>query len=231
MANTQLKQEDYAAIADFMLQSFERDKAEFLKHYKAMDDAFLADFKAANQALKTAPSVMTRVKQQQSVTLSLHHLLDETKRNVIFLNDYAKRAKLDVASLTKVVKQAVSRNAEGVVKTLRDALPYYEEHKREITNMPEGFLDSIKEQVAQIEALNADQDKSMNVKKSVTGANKTHYKNLYNYMAEVAKAGKLIYKGTPKVDEYTIQKVLSRVRVAKKAVAANAGTNTAENKI
>lgn len=224
MASTRFKQEDYVAIADFMLQSFERDKADFLKYYKAMDDAFLADFKAANEALKKAPSVMMRVKQQQSVTSRLHNLLDETKKNVIFLNDYAQRAKLDVASLTKVVKQIVSRNAEGVVKILRDALPYYEEHVDEITNMPEGFLDSIKEQVTQIEVLNADQNNSMNVKKSVANANQGHYKNLYDYISEVAKAGKLIYKGTPKASEYTIQTVLSRVRVARKATTTTTTT-------
>lgn len=38
MANTGLKQEDYSAVADFMLQSFERDKADFLTYYKSMDD-------------------------------------------------------------------------------------------------------------------------------------------------------------------------------------------------
>ena len=231
MANTGLKQEEYVAIADFMLQSFERDKADFLKYYKAMDDTFLADFKAANETLKKVPSVMQRTKQQQSVTARLHNLLDETKRNVIFLSDYAKRAQLDVSALTMVVKKITARNAEGTVKLLRDALPYYEEHIAEITNMPEGFIASIKEQTEQIETLNINQNNSMNLKKSVTNANQGHYKNLYDYISEVAKAGKLIYKDTPKASEYTIQTVLSRVRVARKAVTMNAGTGTVDNKI
>lgn len=224
MANTGLKQEDYAAIADFMLQSFERDKADFLTYYKSMDDAYLAEFKAANEALKNAPSVTVRTKQQKSITTQLYTLLDNTKRNIIFLKDYAQRVELDVTSLAKAVKQIASRNAEGTVKILRDILPYYEEHTAEITNMPEGFIAAIQEQITQIETLNASQNNSINVKNDVANSNLNYYKTLYKYISEVAKAGKLIYKGTAKEGEYTIQTVLSRVRVAKKSTASTTTT-------
>ena len=40
------------------------------------------------------------------------------------------------------------------------------------------------------------------------------FKNLYNYISEVADAGKIIYKGTHKKDEYTISKILIKMNAA-----------------
>lgn len=220
MPTTNLKQEEYTAIADFMLQSFERDQSEFLKYYKAMDAAFLAEFKAANEQLKKKSSGMMRVKQLKSTTKTLYTLLDEIKKDVIFLKDYALKAKLEVDSLTKIVKQLTSRNAEGVVKMLRETLPYYEQHTSEMTNMPDGFLTVLKDKIEQIETLNATQDNTINEKKGVTSTNRGHHKELYAYISEVARAGKRIFEGTSKADEYVIQRVVGRMRAAKKNTAA-----------
>ena len=217
MASMTLKQEDYPAVADFMITSYERDLPDFSKYYKGMDEGYLTDFKASNAKLKNAPSGLVRKKKQTGVTKSLYTKLDETKKEVIFLNDYAQRAELDVTPLTQIVKQINTRNAEGVIKGLRDALPYYEEHKAEMIHMPEGFLTAIAGRVTEIETLNASQDSSMNEKKSGTSATRKQYDEVYGYISEVAKAGKLIYKGTPKADEYTISALLSRLHAAKKA--------------
>jgi hypothetical protein len=216
MASSLLKLEDYPAVADFMITSFERDLPDFSKYYKGMDDAYLTAFKASNASLKAAPSGLVRKKKQTGVTKLLYNELDETKKEVIFLNDYAKRAELDVTPLTKTVKEINTRNTEGVIKLLRDALPYYEEHAAEMIHMPEGFLTTIKGRVTEIETLNATQDSSMNEKKSGTNATRQQYDEVYGYISEVAKAGKLIYKGTPKADEYTISALLSRLHAAKR---------------
>ena len=219
LTRTRLKLEDYAAVGDFMLQSFERDKAEFVKHYKTMDENLLKAFKKANEEVKKLTSGMAQTKEQQKITTQLYTLLDEVKGKIVFLSDYAKRAKLDTAQLTKTAKQLASRNAEGAVKMLRDALPYYQTQAAAIADMPEGFLEDIQAKIIRIEKLNADQNASINLKKGITGANREQYENLYAYLAEVARAGKLIYKGTPKADEYTLKAIHSRVQAAVKANA------------
>ncbi len=52
-------------------------------------------------------------------------------------------------------------------------------------------------------------------RKSFTNTNKGVYKELYAYITDVCKLGKIIFQGTPKAEEYTIEKILQKMHVTK----------------
>lgn len=52
----------------------------------------------------------------------------------------------------------------------------------------------------------------MNTLKVLHDANKGIYKELYDYISTIAEAGKIKYKGTVLADQYTISKIIDRMR-------------------
>ncbi|MDO5523842.1 MAG: hypothetical protein Q4G48_07350 [Bacteroidia bacterium] len=219
MASLRFKQEDYPAVADFMINSFERDLADFTSKYRTMNSDYLAGFKESNAAVKIALSGVLTKERQKKMTSDLYAAADRLKDDVILLKDYALRGGLNGNAIGNAIKQLTGRNVEAAVKTVRDALPYYTEHAEALADMPEGFLGQMATDVAHLETLNAEQNRLMNERKQGTADNKLLYKALNKYLSEVGKAGKIIYKGTPKRDEYTISKIVSRVRAANKSGA------------
>ena len=51
-------------------------------------------------------------------------------------------------------------------------------------------------------------------RKVFTSINKGLYKELYVYISEVAKMGKIIFQGEQKASEYTIQKLINMVNAS-----------------
>ena len=56
----------------------------------------------------------------------------------------------------------------------------------------------------------------MKDKEALVEANKAAYKNLYTCIAGVAEKGKLVFSNSNKADEYTITKIIGRMRSPKK---------------
>ena len=80
--------------------------------------------------------------------------------------------------------------------------------------MPDDFLDKLNLSITELERLNVLQNSLMNKSKNTTHQAMLVFKNLYNYISEVADVGKIIYKGTHKKDEYTISKILIKMNAA-----------------
>lgn len=56
------------------------------------------------------------------------------------------------------------------------------------------------------------QNKVLNAVKNLYEKNKTAYENLYTYISTISEAGKIIFKGQVKADQYTISKLIKRMR-------------------
>jgi hypothetical protein len=56
----------------------------------------------------------------------------------------------------------------------------------------------------------------LNARKQLVDANKGDYKKLYTFIKTVAEKGKLVFKGTVIEDEYSITKLIGRMRAPKK---------------
>ena len=210
-----IKHEDYAVIADFIAVSFERDLTYFSEIYKTMNAEYLENFKKAISKLKNNDSTNAIVVKQKETTAKLYKQADELRRSITFLKDYTERSGLDTSLLKVIVAKINGRNIAGVVKAVRDAIPYYSDNIERIADMPEGFLERVVEQTKQLDALNILQNTLMNERKYHTQANKEMYALIKKYIGDIAKAGKLIFKGQKKEEEYVISKIVTRAKTNK----------------
>lgn len=206
-----LKQENYTAAADFMIASLERDLAEFTKVFKTIDNAFLEQFKKANANLKNVSSSFLTKQQQKETTKELYSKADEFRDKLTLLKAYAKRAGLEAPILQETITALKGRNIEKVVKNTRELLPFFTQNADKIKDMPADFLKDIPNTITYFEEKSTTQNILMSQSKQTTAEVKPLYETLYNYIREVADAGKIIYKGSPKKDDYTISKILQRM--------------------
>jgi hypothetical protein len=65
---------------------------------------------------------------------------------------------------------------------------------------------------ADLEARNASQNKIMNDKGQLYEDNKADYDALYEFIKTITGAGKIFYNGAVKANEYTVTKLISRMR-------------------
>lgn len=223
MGNNNLNYEEYPAIGDALIASFNRDQAELAGHYKMMDSDFVTEFQNAIDAVRGTASVLAKTEELKSVTKKLYGLADEANQKLLFLIDYVKDAGLESASISGIRSKLTTRNIEGAVYDLREVLPYLDSHQAELDagNMPKDFLKYFPPILPQLEAWNAEQIAIISNRKSLVEANKLLFENAYSYISKVSNNGKKVFKNTVKKDDYTISKLLTKVRVEKKAQEEN----------
>ena len=66
-------------------------------------------------------------------------------------------------------------------------------------------------------------------RKAFTSANKDLYKELYVYVSEVAKMGKIIFQGEQKASEYTIDNLIAMVHVSRGSNGGDASKEKASS--
>ena len=81
--------------------------------------------------------------------------------------------------------------------------------------MSAGFVATVETDVEDLSAKNELQNDVMNIKGQLHRDSASEYKKLYAYISTIAAAGKIMYDGDGKAGEYTLSKVLSRMRVIK----------------
>lgn len=214
MVKTNIKKENYTAVADFMLASMEHDLADFTKLFKTIDEEYLSQFKKANEELKNLSSSFLKIEEQKATTQEIYAKADAFRDKLIFLKFYAKRAGIETPLLQDTIKALKSRNIERVVKNTRDMLPFFVQKAESIKDMPSDFLSDIPSTISTFEKKSTQQIMLMSQRKQETSLGKPLYDTLYKYIKEVADIGKLIYKNSPKKDNYTISKILSRIAMA-----------------
>ena len=211
-----LRKEEYSAVANILLVSFERDITEFKEKYRTMNEEYLSSFKSIIEKVKNMASNNTELIKQKELTKSLYNKIKDIKYNLQLLKDYAIRAKLDISLFNTLLKNISMKNAEGVIKNIRDMLPYYRSNIDKLLDMPDGFLDKLKLKNDELEKLNTDQKHQLTSKKTNTSDNHIIYKEIYEYIRNISKAGKLIYINSIKKDEYTLSKILAKLRTMNK---------------
>jgi hypothetical protein len=82
----------------------------------------------------------------------------------------------------------------------------------ESKGMAAGFPSALAVSKADLEAKNVLQNKVMDSKGQLHEDNGSEYIALYDYISTFAKAGKIMYNGLGKADEYTVTRLISRMR-------------------
>ena len=89
----------------------------------------------------------------------------------------------------------------------------------EAEGMAAGYPAALEAHRVSMAEKNALQNSVLNARKTLVDANKGDYKALYAFISNVAKKGKVIFKGTVVEDEYNLTKILGRMRSPKKGGA------------
>lgn len=209
--------EEYVPIADALLTSLTRDLAQF----EASNHLFNADYLLAMQnktnelrAKETGDATLTRQKQ---TTRELYRLGDDLIKPMKLLNMVFEKAGFENSPAGDVVKKIRKRNFEGALmslKSLRDIVT------TQSTLLTSAGMKSDTEAILQnafdaITAKSNEQSSLQQQRKAFTSENQGLYKELYAYISEVAKLGKIIFQGEQKATEYTIENLIAMVNARK----------------
>ena len=198
-----------------MKTSFTRDRAELATRFAEFTPEYEAEFNTQLRKVAKLEQTLKLTEEQKQVTETLYEKADLVNKEFNFLSFYFKRADLDSGILTAVKKDLVSRNIEGACFKMEGLMQYVAENETVLVSkgMAAGFVATLETDVEDLTIKNALQNKIMNIKGQLHEDNAGEYKKLYTYIATIAAAGKIMYDGVGKVDEYTLGKVLSRMRI------------------
>lgn len=219
MSNTKvLLKEEYVPAGLFLRTSFERDRVELFVRFRDFTPEFLADFTVKINKVKKLESTIVMTDDQKKATVELYSAADDLNDEFNFLVYYFKKLGYDTAILSDVKKDLNSRNIEGAVAKIEDVIQLISAHEvaLESKGMAAGFVGDLKTRRDFLEAKNVLQNKYKNDIAALYKDNKVEYDLLYDYIRDIADAGKRLYAGQKKAKEYTVSSLIKRMRVVKK---------------
>jgi hypothetical protein len=164
--------------------------------------------------VRTLEQSLVLTEQQKSVTRELYESARAMNKELNILSFQFKRAALDTAIMTRVKKELSRGNIEGACQKV-DAVVQLLDEKSEILQskgMRTTYSSELGIKNAELLQKNVLQKQLMDSRGQLTETNKQKYKDLYEYIGTISKAGKILYDGFKKEDEYTIAKLISRMR-------------------
>ena len=215
--NLKIRKEEYTALGDFVKASFVRDQAVILVRFTKLNAGFLADFTAKLEEVKILESGLVLTEEQKTATANLYAEASLLNKELNFLIRYIKEAELSSEAVTELKKDLTVNNIEGAILKIESVKQYViaKSAALESFGMSTSFVADLEAHKVSLSEKNALQNSYMNSRKQLTEANKVKYKELYAFITKIINAGKLVFDGTATRDEYTITKVVSRMRFAK----------------
>lgn len=214
MKNAKMRLEEYVPGGKFLLGSFKKHRPLMVVRFRDLTADFQDAFEDQLKKLDTLESSLVKEKKQEEVTAKLYLMTNETTKELEYLAYYLRRAKLKVDVLSSTRKDLRRGNVEGACLGLEAIVQYVKDHistledkglDADYVNFLRGMKDSLQE-------LNVLQNEYINARKKLTSDNKGEYAALYEYISTVAEAGKLFFDGKKEEDEFTISKIISRLR-------------------
>lgn len=212
--SVKLKLEEYVLAASFLLTSFSRDRVELEEIFSEFTPAYEDEFNARLTVVKTLEQSLVLTEKQKGVTKALNQAASAMNKEFNILSFQFKRADLDTAIVSRVKRDLTSGNIEGANKKV-DAVIQFLEDKSEILQskgMKPNYITELGARNAALLKKNVQQKKLMDSRGKLTEVNKQKYKDLYEYISTITEAGKILYDGFKKEDEYTITKLISKMR-------------------
>jgi len=206
--------EEYVPAGRFLLNSFTHDRAELALHFSEFTPAYLADFESKIEVVRNLEKTIVLTETQKQATAELYALASTLNNDLNFLVFYFKRAALDTKMLTKLKADLAKHNIEGACDKITAVIQYITAQHQvlESKGMAVSYPATLDTTRTALETKNELQNSVRNLKKQLYENNKVAYDALYGYVSTIADAGKIRYKGTSKALEYTISKIIARMR-------------------
>lgn len=213
-----LRLEEYVPAASFLKTSFTRDRAELEEVFSEFTSGYETEFGVQLETVRTLEQSLVLTEEQKSVTRELNAAAYTLNKELNVLSFQFKRANMDTAVMTKVKKELAKGNIEGACQKV-DAVVQLLANKSD-TLQSKGMKTTYGEELAaKSESLlkkNVLQKRLMDSRGQLTEVNKAKYKQLLDYISTISQAGKILYDGFKKEDEYTMTKLISRMRAPKR---------------
>lgn len=221
-----IRKEEYTALGDFVRVSFVRDQAVILSRFTKLNAGFLVDFTTKLEEIKVLESGLVLTEEQKAVTSKLYAEAAALNKELNFLIRYIKEVGLSSEAVTELKKDLISNNIEGAILKIESVKQYViaKSAELEAIGMSATFAADLEGHRVSLSERNALQNSFMNSRKQLTETNKAKYNELYSYITKIINAGKLVFDGTATRDEYTITKVVSRMRFAKSGGGGEIGS-------
>lgn len=222
MGKTNLKVEEYSPVAGFLKDSFAVDRVQLSSRFAKFTPQFEADFNAQRLLVRDLDSTLVLTQEQKDVTAILYSKADEVNVELNFLSFYYRDAKLDATMITKTKSNLAARNIEGACMKIKDVIQFITANHvvLESKGMAATYPAELAADKLFLEDKNEVQNTVKNAVKGLYDANRAAYDNLYSYISTIADAGKIMYKGQVKASQYTISKLIQRMR------SGNSGAGT-----
>jgi len=213
-----IRTEEYAPLGDFLMKSFIRDQAGIEIRFSKLNASYLDAFRNQLEVVKGLEGTLKLTEDQKRATAELYAEADVVNKDLNFLSSYFRDAGLPTEAITQLKKSLTKSNIEGALLEMNEVKQYVEAHQGalEAEGMSAGYPAELESHRVSMAVKNTLQNTVLNARKQLVDANKGDYKKLYTFIKTVAEKGKLVFKGTVIEDEYSITKLIGRMRAPKK---------------
>ena len=214
--NTRLRMEEYYPASGFLQASFDRDRAELVGRFSVFTPVYQTKFNDKKLEVQLLEQGVVLTDDQKNATADLYAAAGTLNNELNFLVFYFKQAGLDNSMITKVKKDLNRDNIEGACLKLEGLIQFIIDKQALLVSkgMAATFPTELAATRDLLVAKNELQNLKQNQLKQLHSDNNVVYKELYKYITTICGAGKIMYKGQVKVDEYTIAKLIRRMRSA-----------------
>jgi len=212
--STKLRVEEYLPVGSFLETSFSRDRAELEEDFSEFTETYENEFKDQLKVVSRLEDSLVLTDEQKDVTKSLYVATKAMNKELNVLSFHFKRAKLDTKIISKAKKDLATRNVEGAslkIKAITQMIDSKTE-ALESKGMKRDYSRQLERKNNDLLDKNVLQNKLMDDRGQLAEDNSAVYKTLYKYISTIAQAGKIIYDGKGKRDEYVISKLVARMR-------------------
>jgi len=215
--NRRMRVEEYVPTATLLLQSLLRDRIELVDKFSDFTMGYVERFKNQLHKIKALQMSLNMTGEQIKATEDLFIAVDLLNKDLNFLSFQFKQANLESDLLAKVKYDLVKRNIEGACLKMEDLIKFISnEHLvLESKGMNMHFPESLNIEKEDL----VNKNKFLNNFKNNIGQlyldHREDFNLLYDFMSTVSEAGRILYDGKEKEDEYTISKIIGKMRVEK----------------
>ncbi|HAO08452.1 MAG TPA: hypothetical protein DCQ50_16055 [Chryseobacterium sp.] len=210
--------EEYVPIADALLTSLARDLAIFEAENHLFNAAYLSAMQSKTDEVRAKETGDALLIQQKQTTKELYTLGKELSKPMKLLNLVFDKAGIKNSLTSEVLKKVNKRNFEGVLMGLKSLKDVVAAHNALLTSygMKADTETVLQNAFDAITTKSNEQSSFQQQRKAFTSANKGIYRELYVYIGDVARLGKIIFQGEQKASEYTLENLIAMVNSSRK---------------
>ncbi|SEM55395.1 hypothetical protein SAMN05421856_104147 [Chryseobacterium taichungense] len=218
-----LQQEEYVPMADVLLRSFSRDLSIFEAENHLFNSEYLQAMQSKTDEVRAKEAADLVLAQQMQSTEDLYILGDQLNKPLKILNMVIKKANIKTSVATDILNKIKKRNFEGALMSLNSLKQIVSAQSAllQANGMKADMLATLEDAFTAITTKSNEQTAFQQQRKAFTSTNKHLYKELYKYISEVAKLGKIIFSGEQKASEYTIDHILAMLHASKRTASTD----------